>query len=100
MGKWALKAGRGSCCDDRGSLCLALLMVLLTGSLRWIAFVVSLKLLWGEGVVWLVQVDEGVMEGDVFGSLSQAAWGGRGRDTEGIYVQVSNKIGYLEFQDP
>ena len=48
QGTWALRTGWGSCCNDEGSLHLLPKMVLLTGSLKWTAFVVFLKLLWGR----------------------------------------------------
>ena len=84
QGMWALRAGMGSCCDD-GSLHLVPLIVPHIGSLKW-------TVLWsfsshrGKGAMWLVQVNKGVMEGEVFCSLPQATWGGRGRTSEGIYV--------------
>ena len=44
-GLWALRAGRGSCCSDEGSLHLVLLIMFLIGSLMWTTFVVFLRLL-------------------------------------------------------
>ena len=43
---WALRSGRGSCCNE-GSLHLVPLMVFLMGSLKGTAFVVFLKPLQG-----------------------------------------------------
>ena len=45
----------------------------------------------GEGM-WLVKVNEEVMEGDAFGSLPQAAWFRGGRDSEGIYVLLCSEV--------
>ena len=38
------------------------------------------------GTVWLVQVNEGIMETHVFRSLPQAAWGRGGGNTQGVYM--------------
>ena len=40
------------------------------------------------GVVWLVQVNEGIMESHVFSGLPQAAWGRGGGDIKGVYMGV------------
>ena len=74
-----LRAGRGCCCTDKGCLCMVLLMVPLTRSLKWTTLVVFLKLLWGRVQCGCVQVNEGVIESDAFGSLPQATCSGRGR---------------------
>ena len=46
-----MRAGKGSCWDDEGSLHLVLFMVLLMGLLKWTAPVVFLQPLW-ERVQW------------------------------------------------
>ena len=97
-GTWVLRAGKGSCYIDGGCLHFVPLIVHFTGLLKWTYLVVFLKPLWGEGVMWLVQVIGGVTEGDTFGSLPEPTWGGGGRDSQGIYVSVNHKVRYLKFQ--
>ena len=46
---------------------------------------------WGTAR-WLTGLHKGVMEGDMFGSLPQAAWARRRRDTEGIYLGLCHQV--------
>ena len=69
------------------------LIVRLAGSLKATFRAVFHKLPW-EGVVWCgwlrsMRVSH---KGDMFGSLPQAAWGRRGRDSEGVYMGVCHEV--------
>ena len=50
--------------------------------------------------MWLVQVDDGIMKSDTFGSLPQAAWGRGGRTVMVPMREYATRLGTLNSRIP